>query len=217
MKLIGEYTTNNISFINEKIDEATGEKTLFIEGVFAQAEKQNRNKRIYPKKVLEPAIDTYIKEYVQKNRALGEINHPNRPNPDLNEACILITELKWNGNDVYGKAKVLETEAGNKIRALLKGGVQLGVSTRGLGSVTEKEGISIVESDYSIKAIDVVYNPSGIDCWVNGILENVEYWFDSEGVLQESTIDEYLKHKKNGNFSQIKEDFTQFLNGLHIL
>ena len=81
MKLIGEYTTNNISFVNERIDEATGEKSLFIEGVFAQAEKQNRNKRIYPKKVLEPAIDTYIKEYVQKNRALGEINHPNRPNP----------------------------------------------------------------------------------------------------------------------------------------
>ena len=217
MKLIAEHDINNISTINEEIDESTGQKTLFIEGIFAQAEKENRNKRIYPKKVLESAIDLYDKEYVKKNRALGELNHPNYPTPNPKEACILITELKWDGNDVYGKAKVLPTEVGKTLSALLSSGVQLGVSTRGLGSVTEKSGISIVESDYMVKAIDVVYNPSGIDCWVNGILENVEYWIDEAGILQESTVEEYLKNKRNGNFSQIKEDFNNFIKNLHII
>ena len=133
------------------------------------------------------------------------------PNPE--RACILIQDLKWKDNDVYGKAKVLSTPMGELVKTLIKDGVQLGVSTRGVGSLSEKNGQTLVESDYTISAIDVVSNPSGIDCWVNGVLENVEYYYD-KGVLCECTAEEYLLHKKKGSIIQIEEDFNKFLANL---
>lgn len=214
MKLIAEHEIGNVSLIKEELDES-GVKSLFIEGIFAQAELKNRNKRVYPKKVLEAAIDKYVKEYVDANRALGELNHPKEVAPNPERACILIKKLKWEDNNVVGKAKVLSTPCGEIVKSLIKDGVQLGVSTRGIGSISEKNGDSIVESDYAISAIDVVSNPSGIDCFVNGILENVEFYYD-KGVLCECTIDEYLKHKKQGNIIQLKEDFDSFLKNIII-
>ena len=213
MKLIAEHEIGNVNLIREGIDEKTGEKTLFMEGIFAQAEKKNRNKRIYPKKVLEGAMEKYIEEYVKKSRALGELNHPKEVAPNPERACILIQDLKWKDNDVYGKAKVLSTPMGELVKTLIKDGVQLGVSTRGVGSLSEKNGQTLVESDYTISAIDVVSNPSGIDCWVNGVLENVEYYYDN-GVLCECTAEEYLLHKKKGSIIQIEEDFNKFLANL---
>lgn len=213
MKLIAEHEIGNVNLIREGIDEKTGEKTLFMEGIFAQAEKKNRNKRIYPKKVLEGAMEKYIEEYVKKSRALGELNHPKEVAPNPERACILIQDLKWKDNDVYGKAKVLSTPMGELVKTLIKDGVQLGVSTRGVGSLSEKNGQTLVESDYTISAIDVVSNPSGIDCWVNGVLENVEYYYD-KGVLCECTAEEYLLHKKKGSIIQIEEDFNKFLANL---
>lgn len=214
MKLIAEHEIGNVGRIIESIDE-DGQKSLFMEGIFAQAEKKNRNKRIYPKKVLEGAMEKYIEEYVKQNRALGELNHPKEVAPNPERACILIKELNWKGNDVIGKAKVLSTPTGELVKSLIKDGVQLGVSTRGVGSLSEKNGDSIVESDYTISAIDVVSNPSGIDCWVNGVLENVEYYYD-KGVLCECTAEEYLLHKKKGSIIQIQEDFESFLKNLVI-
>lgn len=214
MKLIAEHEIGNVSLIKEELDES-GVKSLFIEGIFAQAELKNRNKRVYPKKVLEAAIDKYVKEYVDANRALGELNHPKEVAPNPERACILIKKLKWEDNNVVGKAKVLSTPCGEIVKSLIKDGVQLGVSTRGVGSISEKNGDSIVESDYAISAIDVVSNPSGIDCFVNGILENVEFYYD-KGVLCECTIDEFLKHKKQGNIIQLKEDFDSFLKNIII-
>lgn len=214
MKLIAEHEIGNVGRIVESIDE-NGQKTLSMEGIFAQAEKKNRNKRIYPKKVLEDAINKYIEDYVSKNRALGELNHPASYAPNPERACILIKELTWKGNDVLGKAKILSTPCGELVKSLINDGVQLGVSTRGMGSLKEKNGDTIVENDYTISAIDVVSNPSGIDCWVNGVLENVEYYYD-KGVLCECTIEEYLKHKRNGTIVQIKEDFDTFLKNLVI-
>lgn len=214
MKLIAEHEIGNVSLIKEELDES-GVKSLFIEGIFAQAELKNRNKRVYPKKVLEAAIDKYVKEYVDANRALGELNHPKEVAPNPERACILIKKLKWEDNNVVGKAKVLSTPCGEIVKSLIKDGVQLGVSTRGIGSISEKNGDSIVESDYAISAIDVVSNPSGIDCFVNGILENVEFYYD-KGVLCECSIDEYLKHKKQGNIIQLKEDFDSFLKNIII-
>ena len=213
MKLIAEHEIGNVNLIREGIDEKTGEKTIFMEGIFAQAEKKNRNKRIYPKKVLEGAMEKYIEEYVKKSRALGELNHPKEVAPNPERACILIQDLKWKDNDVYGKAKVLSTPMGEIVKSLIKDGVQLGVSTRGVGSLSEKNGQTLVESDYTISAIDVVSNPSGIDCWVNGVLENVEYYYD-KGVLCECSAEEYLLHKKKGTIVQIEEDFSNFLKNL---
>lgn len=212
MKLIAENEMGNIISVNEAKD-AHGEKSMFIEGVFAQAEKQNRNKRTYPKKVLSEAIQKYIADYVSKSKAIGELNHPQAFAPNPERACILIKELAWDGNDVLGKAKVLSTPQGEIVKSLLRDGVQLGVSTRGMGSLEEKGAETIVKDDYVISAIDVVSNPSGIDCWVDGVLENVEYYWKN-GVLIESTAEEYLKHKKMSNTSVLKEDFAKFIKGL---
>jgi hypothetical protein len=212
MKLIAENEVNNIISVNEAKD-ASGEKSMFIEGVFAQAEKQNRNKRIYPKKVLDEAVKTYIADYVSKSKAIGELNHPAQFAPNPERACILIKELVWDGNDVLGKAKVLSTPQGEIVKALLRDGVQLGVSTRGMGSLEEKGAETIVKNDYVISAIDVVSNPSGIDCWVDGVLENVEYYWKN-GVLVEATAEEYLKHKRASDASVLKEDFAKFIGSL---
>jgi Prohead core protein protease. len=213
MKLIAENEMGNIISVNEAKD-AQGEKSMFIEGIFAQAEKQNRNKRTYPKKVLSEAVQKYIADYVSKSKAIGELNHPQAFAPNPERACILIKELAWDGNDVLGKAKVLSTPQGEIVKSLLRDGVQLGVSTRGMGSLEEKGDETVVKDDYVISAIDVVSNPSGIDCWVDGVLENVEYYWRN-GVLVESTAEEYLKHKKMSDTRVLKEDFAKFINELN--
>mgnify|MGYP002621873179 CR=1 FL=1 len=212
MKLIAENEIGNLTLISEAND-ADGNKAMYIEGVFAQAEKLNRNKRTYPKEVLEAAIDTYIKDYVNTKRSIGELNHPSAFAPNPERACILITELVWDKNDVLGKAKVLSTPQGEIVKSLLKDGVQLGVSTRGMGTLDEKGEKSIVKDDYVISAIDVVSNPSGVDCWVNGVLENVEFYYKN-GVLCESSVEEYLKHKKNSDLKTLKNDFNKFIKSL---
>ena len=214
MKLIAEHEVGNIQLLNEAIDES-GEKSMFIEGIFAQAEKKNRNRRIYPKKVLEAAIDKYVTDYVKQNRAMGELNHPQNCMVDPERACMLIKSLEWNGNDVYGRAKILNTEKGKLVRTLIEDGVQLGVSTRGVGSIVEKSGDKYVGEDYTIHAIDCVSNPSGIDCWVDGILENVEFYLEN-GVLNECTVEEYLKRKRIGNMKRLQEDFKNFMDSLVI-
>lgn len=230
MKLISEgLACAPIQVISEGTDN--GKRSLFIEGIFAQAEKKNRNKRIYPKKILESAVDKYVQNYVSMDRALGELNHPAYPMPDPAQACILIKELKWNGNDVYGKAKVLSSEKGKTLAALINDGVRFGVSTRGVGSITEKADVGIVESDYAINAIDVVLMPSGIDCFVNGvtedtikalapdmekyadgILEHIEFYYNENNELTESVCENYLKNRKIGDVKKIQEDFIDFLS-----
>ena len=213
MKLIAENEIGNLTLITEAND-ADGNKSMYIEGVFAQAEKENRNKRTYPKEVLESAIDTYIKDYVNPKRSIGELNHPSAFAPNPERACILITELVWDKNDVLGKAKVLSTPQGEIVKSLLKDGVQLGVSTRGMGTLDEKGDISVVKDDYVISAIDVVSNPSGIDCWVNGVLENVEFYYKN-GVLCESSVEDYLKHKRMSDIKTLRKDFNNFIKKLN--
>lgn len=214
MKLMFDID-GSIGTINEAVDEKDGKKkSLFIEGIFAQAEKKNHNRRIYPKAVLESAIDTYIKDYVDRNCAMGELNHPEKASVNPDRACILIKELKWDGNNVVGKAKVLSTPKGEVLKSLLSDGVRIGVSTRAVGSVTEKDGINIVNPDLVIHAIDCVSAPSGPDCWVDGIMENIEYYYNNAGVLVESKIDEYEKHIRMGSIAQIEEDFKEFLSNI---
>lgn len=211
MRLISEITEDISTSI---IEEAEGTKSTFIEGVFAQAELPNRNHRVYPKRVLESAIDSY-QELVKANRALGELNHPTTPTVDPERACIKIEKLTWDGNNVIGKARVLSTPKGKLLEALIRDKVQLGVSTRGLGSVHrtkfKNEDVSMVGDDYQIRAIDVVHNPSGIDCFVDGILENVEFYYNN-GVLCEREIELIESNIKKNDVNAIMSDFKRVVN-----
>lgn len=186
MKLLIETvdtSDNQIKLITEGEGSA---RQLFIEGIFAQAEKRNRNGRIYPKAVMEKQVGDYVENFVKKKRALSEISHPDgRPHVKPELAQHLITELKFNDNDVYGKAKVLNTPQGQVLRGLLEGGVQMGVSTRGLGTVTERAGTTVVNSDYVIFAVDAVQDPSGIDCFVDAVNESREWLVTDDGRVLE--------------------------------
>jgi len=170
--------SNNIEVLTEQTEHG---KQLYISGIFAQAEKKNGNGRIYEQAIMESAVQKYNEQYVQKNRALGELNHPERPFPDPAEAAIRITEMSMRGNDVYGKALVLNTPKGQIIKGLLEGGFALGVSTRGLGSLKEKNGAKYVQSDFMMTAVDAVDNPSAPDAYVKGIMESTKW------ALNEST------------------------------
>lgn len=191
--------------------DSSGKKSLFIEGIFAQAEKKNRNGRIYPKSVMEKSINNYIQNHVQKKRALGEISHPDgRPQVKPELASHLITELKFQGNDVYGKAKVLETPQGQVLAGLLNGGVQMGVSTRGLGTVVERSGSTFVNDDYVIMAVDAVADPQGIDCFVDAVNESQEWLVLDDGRVIEKMQKEIKKTHltEERKFQMLQEFFA---------
>ena len=171
MKLIAEYNEQGIECIVEAKED--GSKNHFIEGVFMQAESKNRNGRIYPKAIMEGAVDKYVTEQVSQNRAVGELNHPEGPTVNLDKVSHKITELSWKGNDVVGKAQVLDTPMGNIVKGLLEGGVQLGVSTRGMGSLEEKNGIMFVKDDFVLNTVDIVQDPSAPTAFVNGMIVRV--------------------------------------------
>jgi hypothetical protein len=179
MKLITSYLETKLDLIVEST--ATGGKNLFIEGIFIQGDKPNRNSREYPMGVLKPAVEKYHLEQVKTGRAVGELNHPEGVSVNLDKVSHRITSLKWDGNNCIGKALILNTPMGNIVKGLLEGGCQLGVSTRGLGSLSEKRnGISIVADDFMLTAVDIVQDPSAPEAFVNGIMEGVEYFFDTK-------------------------------------
>lgn len=186
MKLISEYYENDIQCIVEKKED--GEKKYTIEGVFAQAESKNRNGRVYPKMIMEKAVNKYVTEQVSKKRAVGELNHPEGPTVNLDKVSHLITDLKLEGNNVIGKAQILDTPMGRIVKGLLEGGVQLGVSTRGMGSLENRNGVAYVKDDFMLATIDIVQDPSAPDAFVNGIMEGVD-WIWNNGVLESRIIE----------------------------
>lgn len=186
MKLIAEYNEQNIECIVEAKED--GSKNHFIEGVFMQSEAKNRNGRIYPKAIMESAVDKYVTEQVSKNRAVGELNHPDGPTVNLDKVSHKITELSFKGNDVMGKAQILDTPMGNIVKGLLEGGVQLGVSTRGMGSLEEKNGTMYVKDDFVLNTVDIVQDPSAPNAFVNGIMEGVE-WVWNNGIIEAQEIE----------------------------
>lgn len=188
MKLITEFTENDsLKCLIEK--KENGEKNYIIEGVFAQADKKNRNGRVYPKVIMEKAVAKYDKEQVKKNRAVGELNHPEGPTVNLDKVSHLIKELKFEGNDVVGKAQILDTPMGKIVKGLLEGGVQLGVSTRGMGSLEQRNGAMYVKDDFILSTVDIVQDPSAPEAFVNGIMEGVD-WVWNNGVLKPQVIEE---------------------------
>ncbi len=158
MKLIAEYTDSNLGYSIQE-DKKTGKKNVFIEGVFMSAESKNRNGRIYTKEVLEKAVKKYIEDQVITGRAVGELNHPDGPSINLDKVSHRITELNWEGNDVKGKALVLDTPMGQVVKGLVEGGVQLGVSSRGMGSLEMKNGANYVKDDFMLNTVDIVQDP----------------------------------------------------------
>jgi len=194
MKLISEYVENDIQCIVEKKED--GEKKYVIEGVFAQADKKNRNGRIYPRAIMEKAVGKYVDTQVSKKRAVGELNHPEGPTVNLDKVSHLITELKFENNDVIGKAQVLDTPMGKIVKGLLEGGVQLGVSTRGMGSLEQRNGAMYVKDDFILSTVDIVQDPSAPDAFVNGIMEGVD-WVWNNGILEPQVIERMETEIKN--------------------
>jgi hypothetical protein len=192
MKLITEHI-ENIKFLTEG---EKGDKKYIIEGIFMQAEQKNRNGRIYPKNVLEGAVDRYVKEYVSKGRAVGELNHPEGPTINLDKVSHRITELRWDKNDVYGKALILNTPMGNIAKGLLEGGCQLGVSSRGMGSVSQTEGTTKVNDDFILATVDIVQDPSAPSAFVNGIMESVDFFFKGNEIIAVAADKASTKIKK---------------------
>ena len=187
MRLIAEYNENNIECLVEKAED--GSKNHFIEGVFMQSEAKNRNGRIYPKPIMEKAVDKYVTDQVKTKRSVGELNHPDGPTVNLDKVSHLIESLDWKGNDVVGKARILETPMGMIVKGLLDGGVQLGVSTRGMGSLENKNGVMYVKDDFMLNTVDIVQDPSAPTAFVNGLMEGVE-WVWNNGILESQVIDQ---------------------------
>ena len=215
MKLIAEYNEQDIQCIVEAKEDGT--KNHFIEGVFMQSEAKNRNGRIYPKAIMEGAVDKYVTEQVSQNRAVGELNHPEGPTVNLDKVSHKITELSWKGNDVVGKAQVLDTPMGNIVKGLLEGGVQLGVSTRGMGSLEEKSGIMYVKDDFVLNTVDIVQDPSAPTAFVNGIMEGVE-WVWNNGIIEPQVIEQMETEIKKAPRADLYEAQTrEFKNFLSLL
>jgi hypothetical protein len=177
MKLITEVFNEDCEVITEATEG--GKKNYFIEGIFMQGDIKNRNGRIYPSQVLEKEMNRYNKDFIQTKRALGELGHPDGPQINGDRVSHLITEMKRDGSNFVGKAKILGTPMGEIVKTFIDEGVKVGVSTRGLGSVKPtKEGIMEVQNDFHLATVDVVTDPSGPNCFVNGIMENTEYYYD---------------------------------------
>jgi len=214
MKLMAEYIDQNIETVITEAKDGKP-KSFAIEGVFAQAEQKNRNGRIYPKPIMEKAVDKYVTEQVAQKRSVGELNHPEGPTVNLDKVSHLITQLEWKGNDVVGKAQILDTPMGQIVKGLLEGGVQLGVSTRGMGSLESKGGANYVRDDFILNTVDIVQDPSAPAAFVNGIMEGVE-WVWNNGIIQPQVIEEMETEiktapKKHLYETQIRE-FKNFLS-----
>ena len=215
MKLIAEYQENDIECIVEK--KENGEKSYVIEGVFAQAESKNRNGRVYPKPIMENAVNKYVQEQVSQKRAVGELNHPEGPTVNLDKVSHLITDLRFEGNDVVGKASILDTPNGKIVKGLLDGGVKLGVSTRGMGSLESKNGTMYVKDDFILNTVDIVQDPSAPAAFVNGIMEGVE-WIWNNGVIEPQVIEKMETEIRTAPRKDLYETQTrEFKNFLSLL
>ena len=204
MKLISEFNDYSVSPIIVEENEK-GQKEYFIEGIFMQSEIKNRNGRIYPKEVMEKEVKRYVKEFVEKDRAFGELGHPDGPTINLDKVSHLITKLEEDGNNYVGRAKILSTPNGQIVRNLIDDGAKLGVSSRGLGSLEQKGGSQYVKDDFQLAtAGDIVADPSAPEAFVNGIMEGTE-WVYENGLLTARQVDEMQTEIRNAKSSKLEE------------
>ena len=214
MKLIRELT-ESVQYLTEEKD---GKKTLFIEGPFLVAEAVNKNKRMYKEETMRNEVNRYNEEYISKNRAFGELGHPDTPSINLDRVSHLIVGLRQEGNAWIGKAKILETPMGNIARSLIEGGAQLGVSSRGMGSLKMENGINVVQGDFHLAtAADIVADPSAPGAFVQGIMEGKE-WMLVNGIWTEQHYDVAKQEIKQASSKDIEavslKIFENFLKKL---
>jgi hypothetical protein len=201
MKLI----TESIEDIELIVEESNGSKNLYIEGVFLQGDIKNRNGRVYPFSVLEKEVGRYNESYVVTGRALGELGHPDGPTVNLDRVSHKIVSLQAEGSNFRGKAQILSTPMGNIAKSLLESGVKLGVSSRGMGSIEERNGANYVRDDFMLAtAADIVADPSAPDAFVNGIMEGKEWVWDN-GILKESKVAKYKRYISESTRKNIEE------------
>lgn len=205
MKLILEESAE-FEFVTEAKED--GSKDHYIHGIFLQADVKNRNGRVYPMSIMEREVERYMDEVVKNNRAYGELGHPAGPQINLDRVSHMITELKKNGNNFIGKAKLTDTPMGNIAKGLLKSGANLGVSSRGMGSLKpNKLGIMEVQEDFRLAtAADIVADPSAPDAFVKGIMENVDWLYDSvKDTWIEQKLHETRKIMKKMSMDEIEQ------------
>lgn len=212
MKLLVEEA-EQIEFLTEDVN---GKKQYFIEGIFLQTELENKNGRIYPKPIMDKEVERYIRESINTNRAVGELSHGTSIEPDPKLISHRIISLKESGNNFIGKALVLDTPNGQIVKALMEGKVKFGVSSKGLGTLQERNGKKYVAEDYRLStAADVVFSPSGQNCYVDHIMESKEYGLDEFGIIYEMQ----QNIRKATNKTQLTEAklqaFSNFLQQLN--
>jgi len=214
MRLITELT-EDIKYLTEEKD---GKKSLYIEGPFLVAEAVNRNRRMYKEETMRKEVNRYLQEHISKNRAFGELGHPDTPSINLDRVSHLIVGLRQEGNVWIGKAKILETPMGNIARQIIEGGGQLGVSSRGLGSLKMENGVNIVQDDFHLAtAADIVADPSAPGAFVQGIMEGKE-WMLVDGKYTELNYDQDRKRIVEASSKDIErvslQIFSNFLRKL---
>jgi hypothetical protein len=209
MKLITELN-QNVEYLEEASED--GKKSLYIVGPFMESNKTNKNGRMYPRNVVEKEVGRY-QELIQEKRSLGELGHPPNPTINLNQVSHLITELKMNGEDAYGKAKILGTPMGKIAENLIREGVRLGVSLRGVGSLKEKNGINEVQDDFLLSTVDIVSDPSAPSAFVQGVMENAE-WVLENGAWKSVQIEMAQKTIKRASKRQLEEAKLQVFHKL---
>ena len=213
MKLIKEHTEEVKYLIEEKLGKG---KEYFIEGIFLQSNLKNRNGRVYPIEILDKEIKRYNKEYVAKNRAFGELGHPDSPTINLDRVSHMIKELKRDGDNFIGKAKIMDTPYGKIVKSLIDEGATLGVSSRGMGSLAQKNGVSMVQDDFTLAtAADIVADPSAPNAFVEGVMEAKE-WVMVDGKFVEKDLLEAQRIIRKTSSKNLNEDklklFADFLN-----
>jgi hypothetical protein len=205
MFLLTEELDEQIEFLTE---EKNGIKQYFIKGPFMVAETLNGNKRVYPRSVLENELGRYS-QIISENRAMGELGHPSNPTLNLDRVSHIITALSMNENVVFGKAKILDTPCGKIAKTFLDEGIRLGVSSRGLGSIKESNGMKVVQPDFKLMTVDIVAEPSGPGCFVESLVENVEWIFDGLEWRKKEQLVEEIEIVKSVKDRELRE--AQFL------
>jgi hypothetical protein len=214
MKLITELN-ESVKYVTE--DREDGKKNLYIEGPFLQSEIKNRNGRVYPRSVMEREVNRYNEQFVSKGRALGELGHPDGPSINLDRVSHIIESLKQDGTNWIGRARITDTPMGNIARGLIESGAQLGVSSRGMGSLKlNREGINEVQDDFHLAtAADIVADPSAPDAFVNGIMEGVEWIWENNVLVAKSAREQVESAVRSRELEEKKlRIFENFLNKL---
>ena len=217
MKLISEHFSDDVEYIKEE-DEKTGKNNYKLKGIFLQSEIKNRNGRVYPFEVLDKEVKRYKKEFIEQNRAYGELGHPEGPTVNLDKVSHMVTSLEPDGKNFIGEAKVMGTPMGTIVKNIMDDGGKLAVSSRGMGSLEQKNGANYVKDDfYLATAADIVADPSAPNAFVQGIMEGKE-WVWNNGLLQEQEVAE-IKNEMERNIRSKKANyqalaFAKFLKKL---